>query len=88
MAKKNPHIGSSFDSWLDKEGIRKEATSAAIKALRAHQLANKKKKEKSIRRPQGGLAKRNPPFFNNAAQCTLLLRPTRFAQWKCLRGGR
>ncbi len=32
MAKKNPHIGSSFESWLDQEGIREEVTSAAIKA--------------------------------------------------------
>ncbi len=33
MAKKNPHLGSSFESWLDQEGIRKEVTSAAIKAI-------------------------------------------------------
>jgi antitoxin HicB len=33
MAKKNPHIGSSFDSWLDEEGIRREVTTAAIKAV-------------------------------------------------------
>jgi quinol monooxygenase YgiN len=33
MAKKNPHIGSSFESWLDREGIRAEVTSAAIKAV-------------------------------------------------------
>lgn len=33
MAKKNPHIGSSFDSWLDQEGIRDEVTSAAVKAV-------------------------------------------------------
>jgi len=35
MAKKNPHIGSSFDSWLDQEGIRDEVTSAAVKAVHA-----------------------------------------------------
>ena len=37
--KKNPHIGSSFESWLDEKGIREEVTTAAIKAVIAHQLA-------------------------------------------------
>ena len=27
-ARKNPHIGSSFESWLDEEGIREEVTAA------------------------------------------------------------
>ncbi len=35
MAKKNPHLGSSFESWLDQEGIREEVTSAAFKAVYA-----------------------------------------------------
>jgi antitoxin HicB len=39
MKKKNPHIGSTFESWLDEEGIREEVTAAAIKAVLAHQLA-------------------------------------------------
>ena len=46
MAKKNPHIGSSFESWLDEEGIREEVTAAAIKAVIARQLANEMKKKK------------------------------------------
>ena len=37
MARKNPHIGSSFESWLDEAGIRKEVTAAAIKAVTARQ---------------------------------------------------
>lgn len=39
MTKKNPHIGSTFESWLDEEGIRQEVTSAAIKAVISLQLA-------------------------------------------------
>lgn len=39
MKKKNKHIGSTFDSWLDEEGIREDVTAAAIKAVLAHQLA-------------------------------------------------
>jgi antitoxin HicB len=35
----HPNIGSSFESWLDEEGIREEVTAAAIKAVLAHQLA-------------------------------------------------
>lgn len=34
----NPHLGSSFESWLDEEGIREEVTAAAIKAVIAEQL--------------------------------------------------
>jgi hypothetical protein len=37
MAKKNPHIGSSFESWLDEAGIREEVTASAIKAVIARQ---------------------------------------------------
>lgn len=45
-AGKNPHVGSSFESWLDEEGIREEASAAAIKAVIALQLANEMKKKK------------------------------------------
>jgi hypothetical protein len=31
--KKNPHFGSSFESWLDEEGIRAEVTAAAVVML-------------------------------------------------------
>jgi antitoxin HicB len=36
---KNPHIGSTFESWLDEKGIREEATAAAIKSVIAEQIA-------------------------------------------------
>ena len=45
MARKNPHIGSSFESWLEDAGIREEATAAAIKAVIARQLASEMKKK-------------------------------------------
>jgi antitoxin HicB len=48
MARKNPHIGSSFDSWLDDAGIREEVTASAIKAVIARQLAGEMKKKKKI----------------------------------------
>ena len=47
MARKNPHIGSSFESWLEDAGIREEATAAAIKAAIARQLASEMKKKRS-----------------------------------------
>jgi antitoxin HicB len=50
MVKKNPHLGSSFESWLDQAGIRAEATAAAIKAVIAHQLAAEMKKKKPVGR--------------------------------------
>jgi len=45
MTRKNPHIGSSFESWLDEAGIRPEVTAAAIKAVIALQLAEEMKKK-------------------------------------------
>jgi antitoxin HicB len=45
MAKKNPHIGSSFENWLDETGIREDVTTAAIKAVIARQLASEMKKQ-------------------------------------------
>jgi antitoxin HicB len=44
--KKNPHVGSTFESWLDEAGIREEVTTAAIKAVIAHMLAAEMKKKK------------------------------------------
>jgi antitoxin HicB len=45
MAKKNPRIGSSFESWLEDAGIREEVTAAAVKAVIACQLAGEMKKK-------------------------------------------
>lgn len=39
MKKQNPHIGSSFESWLDEQGLREEATAAAIKSVLSMQIA-------------------------------------------------
>ena len=40
MKKENPHHGSTFESWLDVEGIRQEVTTAAVKSVIALQIAN------------------------------------------------
>jgi antitoxin HicB len=45
MKKKNPRVGSSFESWLDEAGIREEVTAAAVKAVIARQLAEEMKKK-------------------------------------------
>jgi antitoxin HicB len=39
MTKKNPHIGSTFESWLDEKGIREDVTAAAVKSVIADQIA-------------------------------------------------
>ncbi len=69
MAKKNPHLGSSFESWLDQEGIREEVTSAAIKAVIAHQLASEMKKRKITKKRMAELMK------TSRAQIDRLLDP-------------
>lgn len=45
MTKTNPHIGSTFESWLDEEGLRETATAAAIKEVIAAQLAEEMKRK-------------------------------------------
>ncbi len=38
MTNKNRHIGSTFESWLDENGIREEVTAAAVKSVIAEQI--------------------------------------------------
>jgi hypothetical protein len=45
MTKANPHIGTSFESWLDAEGIREEVTASAIKSVLAYQVATEMKSQ-------------------------------------------
>lgn len=69
MAKKNPHIGSSFENWLDEAGIREEVTTAAIKAVIAHQLAAEMKKKKITKKQMAELMR------TSRAQVDRLLDP-------------
>ena len=69
MTKKNPHIGSSFDSWLEEAGIREEVTAAAIKAVIARQLASEMKKKKITKQRMALLMK------TSRAQVDRLLDP-------------
>ena len=39
MTNKNPHVGSTFESWLDEKVLRDEVTAAAIKRVIADQIA-------------------------------------------------
>jgi antitoxin HicB len=39
MTRKNPHIGSTFESWLDENDLREEVTASAIKSVIAEQIA-------------------------------------------------
>jgi predicted XRE-type DNA-binding protein len=69
MAKKNPLIGSSFESWLDEEGIREDVTAAAIKAVIARQLAAEMKKKRITKQRMAELMK------TSRAQVDRLLDP-------------
>jgi antitoxin HicB len=44
--RKNPHFGSTFESWLEEAGIREEVTAAAVKAVIARQIAEEMKKQR------------------------------------------
>ena len=46
MELKNPHLGSSFNDWLEEESIREEVTTAAIKSVIALKLAEEMKAKK------------------------------------------
>jgi predicted XRE-type DNA-binding protein len=39
MTKRNPHLGSTFESWLDEKGLREDITAAAVKSVIADQIA-------------------------------------------------
>jgi antitoxin HicB len=69
LARKNPHAGSSFESWLDEEGIREEVTAAAIKAVVARQLASEMRKKKITKQRMAELMK------TSRAQVDRLLDP-------------
>lgn len=38
MSTENPHLGSSFEDFLEEEGIREEATAHAVKRVLAWQI--------------------------------------------------
>jgi antitoxin HicB len=67
--KKNPHIGSSFESWLDETELRQEVTLAAIKAVLARQLAEEMKKKRLTKKRMAELMK------TSRAQLDRLLDP-------------
>jgi antitoxin HicB len=69
VVKKNPHIGSSFESGLEESDIREEVTAAAIKAVIAHQLASEMKKKKITKQRMAELMK------TSRAQIDRLLDP-------------
>ncbi len=46
MTKKNPRLGSTFESWLDAQGVREAVTAAAIKEIIAEQLAEEIKRKR------------------------------------------
>jgi antitoxin HicB len=69
MTKKSPRIGSSFESWLDEVGLREDATTFAIKAVIAHQLASEMKKKKITKQRMAELMK------TSRAQIDRLLDP-------------
>jgi DNA-binding Xre family transcriptional regulator len=39
MAKSNPHVGSSFDDFLQEEGLLEDVTAVAVKRVIAWQIA-------------------------------------------------
>jgi antitoxin HicB len=69
MARKNPHIGSSFESWLEEARIREDVTAVAIKAVIARQLASEMKKKKNTKQRMAELMK------TSRAQIDRLLDP-------------
>lgn len=46
MMTKNAHVGSSFESWLDENGLREEVTAAAIKAVIAAQIGEEMQRQR------------------------------------------
>lgn len=55
--KKNPRVGSSFENWLEEEGIREEVTAAAAKAVISLKLAEEMKKKRITKKRMAELMK-------------------------------
>ena len=70
MNKKNPHMGSTFESWLDAKGIREEVTASAIKSVIAEQI--------TVAMKERGLTKTRMAelMHTSRAQLDRLLDPT------------
>ena len=45
MTKRNPHLGSTFEDWLDETGLREDVTAAAVKSVIAAQIVEEMKKQ-------------------------------------------
>lgn len=69
MTKKNPHIGSTLDSFLEAEGVRGEFEARAVKEVIAWQL-QKAMEEQSISK-----AKMAEMMHTSRAQLNRLLDP-------------
>ncbi|MGO3927365.1 XRE family transcriptional regulator [Rhodopseudomonas pseudopalustris] len=69
MTKKNKHVGSSFESWLDETDLREEVTVSAIKSVIAMQLSAEMKKQKLTKKRMAELMK------TSRAQLDRLLDP-------------
>ncbi len=46
MSDTHGRLGSTFESWLEENGIREEVTSEALKAVLAEQIADAMKKQR------------------------------------------
>ncbi len=57
MTAKNPHIGSTFNSWLEEEGIHEVVTAAAIKSVIALQLCEEMKAKKITKKRMAEMMK-------------------------------
>ena len=71
MTKKpvNPHWGSTLDDFLDEEGIREEATTAAIKRVIAWQLAEEMRRKSITKKSLADL------MHTSRAQIDRILEP-------------
>jgi hypothetical protein len=64
VIKTKPHIGSTFESWLDEAGIREEVPLAATKVVIASRLADETKKKRQKKHAVGRrLRRRNSKQF-------------------------
>ena len=76
MARKNPHVGSSFESWLDEEGLRKEAAAKAVIALRlAREMKKNITKQRMAKLVKTSRAQVDPVFIDIHTGYSLSITP-------------
>jgi hypothetical protein len=76
VIKTKPHIGSTFESWLDEAGIREEVPLAATKVVIAS-LARRRNEEEAAKKARGRASSQTQEFQTILGIAFVVVSPLR-----------